>query len=251
VAGSNIILDQHITRVYEAMNLVQSNHPSCKPFCESADGYARQEAVVVLILSSKTELQIQGASAYAEVIAQDCTTGSGASITTPSPQVQAALYQRVATAAAPRLAPDTTVRYVECHGTGTKSGDATEVLVLSQQVRSPEVALYAPGCGGLAIGSVKSNIGHTESASGLMGLLKAIISLHTGRLPPTLHYSVEHRSKQCEGLGDGTLHVVTEEEVIEHDAVLLSTRLALAVHISKPLSKGCLCGPLIAPQELR
>src|SRR5918999_492609 len=72
------------------------------------------------------------------------------------------------------------VGYVECHGTGTPLGDPLEVTALGAVVG---VAAAAP----CLIGSVKSNIGHLESAAGLAGLLKAALAAHHGEVPPTVH----------------------------------------------------------------
>lgn len=223
VAGSNLVLDPTITRVFEQMNLVRAERrdgrPTCKAFCDSADGYVRQEAVVVMVLSSKKELQAEGISCAAEILGHKSLTGSGTSVTTPCPHAQEALYRDVAVMAATRVSEGCTVQYVECHGTGTKVGDETEAAVLTSVVKSPELVIYSKTALPLPIGSMKSNVGHTESASGLTALVKVLLSLERGILPPNLHYAIDRRNRNCGGLDDGTLRIVTEQESIDTTSI--------------------------------
>lgn len=70
------------------------------------------------------------------------------------------------------------IAYVECHGTGTKVGDAVEVEALARVFRR---SARRP----LLLGSVKSNVGHSEAASGISGVIKATLALERGQIPPT------------------------------------------------------------------
>eukprot|EP00051_Salpingoeca_urceolata_P020160 m.300448 g.300448 ORF g.300448 m.300448 type:complete len:574 (-) comp19555_c6_seq3:2830-4551(-) len=222
VAGSNVILDPQITRVYEQMGLVQpASKPAaaCKSFCNSADGYVRQEAVVVVVISSMTGGPL---ACYAEIVGHKTVTGSGQSITTPSSEAQGALYAGVAAMAAPLLPPDAAVQYVECHGSGTRVGDGVEVSELANAVsQSSQLPVFGGAMLPLAIGSVKSNIGHTESACGLVALAKVVLALESGRVPANLHFAPDDTNPSCKGLDDGTVHVVDNEpSPIDHDAVV-------------------------------
>src|SRR5262249_25659220 len=76
-----------------------------------------------------------------------------------------------------------TIAYVEAHGTGTALGDPVELAALSQVFRR-----YTSRTGFCAIGSIKSNIGHLDTAAGIAGLIKAVLALEHGELPPTLHF---------------------------------------------------------------
>ncbi|NXX58216.1 RADS1 synthase, partial [Scopus umbretta] len=88
------------------------------------------------------------------------------------------------------------LQYIEAHGTGTAVGDPTEAESLSSAVcknRSSQVSI-------LKIGSVKGNIGHTESAAGAAGLIKVLLMMHHGKIVPSLHYSKETSSIDAEKL---------------------------------------------------
>ena len=99
-------------------------------------------------------------------------------IATPSLDAQAAVY-RAALAAAGVDAG--TVGVVEAHGTGTPVGDPIEFGSLAQ--------VYGTAGEPCALGSAKSNLGHTESAAGAVGLIKAILALQHGVVPPMLHFT--------------------------------------------------------------
>ncbi len=79
--------------------------------------------------------------------------------------------------------PDS-VEFIECHGTGTKIGDPIEVAALTQAYGRDN-----PRRGYCAIGSVKSNIGHTDTAAGVLGLIKAVMSMKSAEIAPTVHFS--------------------------------------------------------------
>lgn len=103
------------------------------------------------------------------------SNGKTAGISLPSADGQEAVIRKAMSKAS--LTPDD-ITYVECHGTGTKVGDAIEVESLSRVFQRPaDRPLY--------IGSVKSNIGHSEAASGIAGVIKSILSLEKGLIPPT------------------------------------------------------------------
>ncbi|HRY14998.1 MAG TPA: SDR family NAD(P)-dependent oxidoreductase, partial [Candidatus Competibacteraceae bacterium] len=111
--------------------------------------------------------------------------GRASSLTAPNPQAQAALLAQVWEAAGVSSA---TIRYLEAHGTGTELGDPIEIegiqAAFAERARREQITLPEQNCG---LGSVKSNIGHLEPASGIAGLIKVLLALRHRTLPATLH----------------------------------------------------------------
>src|ERR1700752_4208393 len=153
----------------------------CKTFDASADGYVRSEGCGILVLKRLSDAVRDGDRVCA-VIPGSAGNQDGASsgLTVPNGGAQ----QRLIGAALARagLAGDD-VDYLEGHGTGTPLGDPIEVQAAG--------AVYGAARGAdrpLLIGSVKTNIGHLESASGVAGLIKVVLSLEHGIIPKHLHF---------------------------------------------------------------
>ena len=150
----------------------------CHPFDADADGYVRAEGCVVAVLKRLSDAQRDGDRILAllrgTAVNQD---GRSARLTAPNPEAQRGVYR--AALADAGVDPDL-VGMVEAHGTGTPLGDPIEFDSLS--------SVYGRGSSRCALGSVKSNIGHTEAASGLSGLLKAVLCVGEGRIPATLQF---------------------------------------------------------------
>ena len=149
----------------------------CYPFDTRGRGYGRGEGVATLILKRLNDAIAEGLHIRAIVrnsgINQD---GKTPGITMPNSAAQQALIASVYAAAG--IDPGQ-VGYVEAHGTGTEVGDAAEMETLAKvfcSTESRQAALY--------VGSVKSNIGHLENASGLAGLIKSVLILENGVIPP-------------------------------------------------------------------
>lgn len=152
----------------------------CQAFGAGADGYVRAEGGVVLVLKP-LDAALRDGDAVRGVIRATGVNGAGRTrgISLPDGDAQATLIRAVLRAG--RVKPDA-LGYFEAHGTGTPAGDPIEAGAIHRGVgrrRAP-----------LSIGSGKSNIGHTEAASGLVGVLKALVVLESGRIPPTLHAAV-------------------------------------------------------------
>ncbi|MFI9270968.1 SDR family NAD(P)-dependent oxidoreductase [Kitasatospora sp. NPDC052896] len=151
-----------------------------RPFDASADGIALGEGVACLVLKRLVDAERDGDRVYAVVQGiGSASDGRSLGLTAPRPEGQRAALERAYRGAGVRPAE---VGLVEAHGTGTVVGDQTELSTLS--------AVFAEGGatpGSCALGSVKSQIGHTKCAAGLAGLIKASLALHTGVKPPTLH----------------------------------------------------------------
>lgn len=155
----------------------------CKTFDHRADGYVRGEGVGAVLLKPLSTALLEGDTIYAVVRGTAVNHGGrAASLTAPNSASQAA----VITAAHRRGGTDASlVGYVEAHGTGTALGDPVEVKGLTQAFR--ELGVPSEQRQFTALGSVKTNIGHLETAAGIAGLIKTVLALRERMLPPTLH----------------------------------------------------------------
>lgn len=150
----------------------------CHSFSEDADGYVRAEGAVVLVLRSREAARRAGNRVHALVSRSGMNSdGRTNGISLPAQQRQAALLRSVYADLID--APDQ-VAFVEAHGTGTRVGDPAEAMAIGQ-------VLGAGRTSPLLIGSIKTNIGHTEPVSGLAGVLKAMLALEHDALPASLH----------------------------------------------------------------
>jgi acyl transferase domain-containing protein/NAD(P)H-dependent flavin oxidoreductase YrpB (nitropropane dioxygenase family)/NAD(P)-dependent dehydrogenase (short-subunit alcohol dehydrogenase family)/acyl carrier protein len=152
----------------------------CRPFDESADGIAISEGVTMLVLKRLADAERSGDRIYAVIKGvAGSSDGRGRSMTAPKPEGQMAVLRRAYRQAG--FGPST-VQLFEAHGTGTAAGDAAEITSLSE-------TLLADGAkpGLIAVGSVKSMVGHTKAAAGVTGLLKIALSLYHKVLPATLN----------------------------------------------------------------
>ncbi|MCC9307900.1 SDR family oxidoreductase [Kitasatospora sp. RB6PN24] len=153
-----------------------------RPFDASADGIALGEGVGCLVLKRLADAQRDGDRVYAVIQGiGSASDGRSLGLTAPRPEGQRAALERAYRQAG--IGP-AEVGLVEAHGTGTVVGDRTELATLTEVFTE---AGAAPGS--CALGSVKSQIGHTKCAAGVAGLIKAALALHTGVKPPTLHLS--------------------------------------------------------------
>jgi acyl transferase domain-containing protein/NADP-dependent 3-hydroxy acid dehydrogenase YdfG len=173
----------------------------CRPFSEDADGTLIGEGVGMLALRRLEDAEADGDAIYAVIRGLGASSdGRGSSVYAPRPQGQAIALKRAYEKAGYSPA---TVELVEAHGTATKAGDAAEVRGLTS-VFGPTDEDGRQWC---ALGSVKSQIGHTKAAAGAAGLIKVALSLHHKVLPPTL--KVE-RPNPSLGLEDGPLYINTQ-----------------------------------------
>ena len=177
VGGVNLILHPlHITNLAGAGML--SNGPHCRAFGDGADGFVDGEGVGAVMLKPLARAVADGDHIYGVLRCGMINAGGRTyGYTVPDPLAQG----RVIADALAGVDPDS-IGYVEAHATGTALGDPIEVRGLAQ-------ALGATGAESarVAIGSVKSNIGHCESAAGIAGVTKVLLQLEHGQLVPTLH----------------------------------------------------------------
>ncbi|KAL9130123.1 MAG: hypothetical protein Q9217_001597 [Psora testacea] len=176
VAGANLIqsVEQHLGMMKAG---VLSKTSTCHTFDDSADGYARADGVGSLYLKRLSDA-IKDNDPIRAVIRGTAVGSNGRTrgISAPSADAQVSVIRKAYKMAG--LDPRETA-FIECHGTGTRAGDPIEVEALSKVFQRTS---QDP----LLIGSIKTNVGHSEAVSGLSGIIKAILALEKARLPPTI-----------------------------------------------------------------
>jgi len=180
VGGANALLTPDLTIGFSKAMML-SPDGRCRTFDAGANGYVRSEGAVCVILKPLSAALADRDRIYAVIRAtsvnQDGRTGS---MTVPSVEQQARMlmdaYRRA------EVDPQA-VGFIEAHGTGTRVGDPIEAMALGRVFgagRSEDHPLW--------IGSIKSNLGHLEPASGVTGLAKLALALYHRTIPPNLHF---------------------------------------------------------------
>ena len=197
--GVMLMAGPALTMVMDAAGALAPDGRS-KAFDADADGYGRGEGCGILVLRRLADAQADGDPVLAVIrgssVHQDGRTNG---IMAPSQDAQAELMRLACAAAGVTPAA---VGYVEAHGTGTLAGDPVEAGAIG--------AVYGAGrpagqpC---LIGSVKTNIGHLEAASGVAGVIKVVLALRHGQLPPSLNFHTPNPAIDWSAAG---LRVVAE-----------------------------------------
>ncbi len=159
---------------------MHSSHGRCNTFGENADGYVSSDGIGAVLLKPLSKAIKDKDNIYAVIKGSTINHGGSASgITVPNPTAQGELITACfeKTNINPR-----TISYVEAHGTGTSLGDPIEIQGLVNAFLQ-----YTKDLQYCSIGSVKSNIGHAESAAGISSLIKVALQLHKRTLVPSLH----------------------------------------------------------------
>nr|AFR69333.1 polyketide synthase SpiC1 [Pseudomonas sp. Q71576] len=184
VGGVNVVLSP-ISTAAECRAHMLSASGRCRPFDDSADGFVRGEGCGVVVLQRLSDATAAGRSIDALIAGSAVNhDGRSAGLTVPNEHAQRELI-RTALRAANIDARQ--VQYVEAHGTGTSLGDPIEAAALASVFASR--AKDSP----VLLGSIKSNLGHLEGAAGIAGLIKAILCVHHGVVPATLHVRQPNR----------------------------------------------------------
>lgn len=178
VAGVNLLLNPNKSQQFHKLNLL-SESGKCRSFDKSADGYVRSEAVAALFLQKSTVSK----RIYAHVV-HGAVNNDGykcQSITCPSGLMQRNLMHQVCRESSIDPAQ---VSYVEAHGTGTKIGDREEIAAIAgvYGIETRDDHLH--------VGSVKSNMGHAEAASGVCAVIKVLLAFEAAVIPGNLHFDV-------------------------------------------------------------
>ncbi|KAL2816617.1 hypothetical protein BDW59DRAFT_166262 [Aspergillus cavernicola] len=177
VGGTNLLFGPDMTIAMSALHMINENG-KCYPFDSRGAGYGRAEGVAALVLKRLSDAIRDGDPIRAVIrntgINQDGKTNG---ILLPSSEAQqdlsSSLYRQAG------LDPRD-VCYVEAHGTGTQAGDTAEVTSIRNVFASEPGTRERP----LFLGSIKANLGHSESTSGLAGVIKTVMALEKGIIPP-------------------------------------------------------------------
>ncbi|WP_417768478.1 type I polyketide synthase, partial [Stappia sp.] len=186
VAGVNLLLSPFSFIGFSRASML-SPQGLCRAFDASGDGYVRSEGAVAIVLQRDSTAREPRARIMASGINAD---GRTAGLSLPSSPAQATLLRTIYGDL--DISPDD-LAFVEAHGTGTQVGDPAEATALGTEIGQRR---SAP----LPIGSVKTNVGHLEPVSGLVGILKSILALQNGLLPKSLHFDTPNPNIDFEAL---------------------------------------------------
>lgn len=175
VVGVNLLTAPYPFVGFSIAHMLSANG-LCRAFDAAGDGYVRSEGAVALLLEASDRSASPG---LGDLVAWGTNAdGRTSGLSLPSSSSQAALLRKVygSFSLDPRE-----LAFIEAHGTGTRVGDPAEASAIGETLGRKRAAP-------LPIGSVKTNVGHLEPASGLVGVLKAALALRHGTLPASLHF---------------------------------------------------------------
>ncbi|XP_034946083.1 fatty acid synthase [Chelonus insularis] len=195
VGGANLCLHPYVSLQFSRLGVL-SPDGRCKSFDADANGYTRSETVSVAFLQkAKNSKRIYATLVHGKT---NCDGFKEQGITFPSSVMQSVLLREFYEEC---KVPPTSLAYIEAHGTGTKVGDPEEINAIDSVFC---IGRTEP----LRIGSIKSNLGHAEPASGMCSIAKVIIANESGIIPPNLHY--KRPREGVKALEEGRITVITE-----------------------------------------
>lgn len=176
--GVNVLLNPEPFIMFSRWGMMAPDG-RCKTFDAAADGFVRAEGCGMLVLKRLADAQADGDPILAVIRGSAVNEdGKSSGLTVPNGLAQQAVIRTALQAAGVKPSE---ISYVETHGTGTSLGDPIEVEAIGN-------ALGEGRTQPLILGSVKTNIGHAESASGVAGLIKTVLALQHEVIPPHLHF---------------------------------------------------------------
>ncbi|MDT7816741.1 MAG: polyketide synthase PksN, partial [Acidobacteriaceae bacterium] len=177
VGGVNVLLSPGAFLAFGKAGMLCEDG-RCKTFDVRADGYVRGEGVGAILLKPLSRAQRDGDRIYAVIRGTGENHGGHVqSLTVPNPNAQGELLREVYARAG--IDPFT-ISYIEAHGTGTPLGDPIEINGLKKAFGQNLGDVPEPRC---AVGSVKANVGHLETAAGIAGVIKALLAIRHRRIP--------------------------------------------------------------------
>lgn len=201
--GVNIICDPRPYLSFSHAGML-SGDGRCKTFDSDADGYVRAEGVGVILLKPFKKAVEEGRHIYGVIKGSAINhNGMTNSLTAPSPNAQADVIMRAMKKG--DMKPGT-ISYIEAHGTGTSLGDPIEINGLKKAFKeladSQGTVLNHTYCG---ISSVKTNMGHSELASGMAGIFKVLLAMKHKVIPGVINY---HKTNDLIHLEDSPFYIV-------------------------------------------
>ncbi len=191
--GVNVIASPALTLALDAAHALSESGES-RPFDAAADGYVRGEGAGVLVLKRLADAGRDRDQVFAVIRGSAVRHGGRTNgIMAPSGAAQESVIREALRQAG---AAPASVAYVEAHGTATRAGDPVEVAALSRVYGRDRAAEHP-----LLIGSVKGNIGHQEAAAGVVGIIKAVLALDRGWIPPQAGFAVPNPGIAWAGSG--------------------------------------------------
>ena len=186
--GVNAVLSPGVSRYMMDVGML-SPTGHCSPFDASADGYVRSEGCGMVALKRLGDAEADGDRIYAVIRGSAVNqNGASAGLTVPNGPAQERVMEE---ALAQAGIPASQVDYLEAHATGSQLGDPIEL--------NAAAAVYGEGRGAdrpLLVGSVKSNIGHAESAAGVAAFIKTVLAMNRGVIPKHLHFDTPNPNLQ-------------------------------------------------------
>ena len=179
--GVSIVLPQQQGYLYQE-GMIMSPDGHCRAFDAQAQGTTGGRGVGVVMLKRLDEALADGDTIHAVILGSAINNDGADKIGYTAPSVSGQVDVILDAQAAADVHPDQ-ISYIEAHGTATPLGDPIEIQALTQAFRA-----NTQRTGYCAIGSVKTNIGHADTAAGVAGLIKTVLALKHQKLPPSLHY---------------------------------------------------------------
>lgn len=179
--GVTIELPEHQGYMYHEGEIL-SPDGHCRPFDAASQGTVFGSGCGAIVLRRLKDALRDGDTIHAVIKATAINNDGAQKVGYLAPSVEGHAQVAAEAIALSGLEPGA-VSYIETHGTGTPVGDPIEIAALAQAYRDPSVP-----AGSIGIGSVKSNIGHTDTAAGIASLIKVVLSMKHKTLAPTLHF---------------------------------------------------------------
>ncbi|WP_145816700.1 non-ribosomal peptide synthetase/type I polyketide synthase [Micromonospora sagamiensis] len=178
VAGAAAVHVPQVTGYRHTPGSILSARGRCRPFDAAADGTVGGNGVAAVVLKPYARAVADGDPVYAVLLGSAVNNDGAGKVGFAAPSVTGQV-EVIRQALRDAAVPAASVGYVEAHGTGTALGDPVEHHALAEAYASARPFL----------GSVKANIGHLDSCAGMAGLVKAVLAVRTGRIPPQVNFT--------------------------------------------------------------